>query len=199
MEYTIILISASAFIATNLDDLFLLTALFSYPDLKAVDVVIGQYLGFITLLLISFLAYFAQVIIPPVWISLLGIIPIIIGVKDLIEFQKTGAPPDKQYNTSKKKINGRGIFPVAAITMANGGDNLGVYIPLFASMDPLTILIMVSTFLIFVFIWCLLGFWLTNNQIIGDKIKNYGHMILPGVLILIGIMILLSGGISHSS
>jgi len=76
---------------------------------------------------------------------------------------------------------------------------LGVYIPLFASMDPFTILIMVSTFLIFVFIWCLLGFWLTNNQIIGDKIKNYGHMILPGVLILIGIMILLSGGISHSS
>jgi cadmium resistance protein CadD (predicted permease) len=191
MDPTIILISASAFIATNLDDLFLLAALFSNPNLKAKYVIAGQYLGFITLLLISSLAYFAQVIIPSVWISLLGIIPIIIGVKALIEFKKAGTPPDKQYNTSKNKINGRGIFMVAAVTMANGGDNLGVYIPLFAVMIPSSILIMAFTFLIFVVVWCLLGFWLTNNRIIGDKIKNCGHIILPGVLILIGIMILL--------
>ena len=198
MDPTIILISASAFIATNLDDLFLLAAFFCHPDLKAIQVVAGQYLGFLTLLLISSLAYFAQVIILPAWISLLGILPIIIGVKDLIEFRKTGGPAAKQYNTSENKIHGRGIFSVAVVTIANGGDNLGVYIPLFASMDPSSILVMIGTFLILVGIWCLFGFGLTNNRIIGDKIKNYGHMILPLVLIVIGLIILFRGGILSS-
>jgi cadmium resistance protein CadD (predicted permease) len=56
IDHTIILISASAFIATNLDDLFLLAPFFSYSDLKVIHVVEGQYLGFLTILLISSLA-----------------------------------------------------------------------------------------------------------------------------------------------
>jgi cadmium resistance protein CadD (predicted permease) len=195
VDPTIILISASAFIATNLDDLFLLAVFFSHPDLKAIHVVAGQYLGFLTLLLISSLAYFAQVIISPAWISLLGIFPIIIGVKDLKEFRKTGAPTDKASNAAKNKIHGRGIFSVAAVTIGNGGDNLAVFIPLFAGMNPYSILVMIGTFLFFVGIWCLFGFGLTNNRTIGDKIKNYGHKILPLVLIVIGFIILLRGGI----
>jgi cadmium resistance protein CadD (predicted permease) len=87
---------------------------------------------------------------------------------------------------------------VAAVTIANGGDNLGVYIPLFAVIDLYSILVMISTFLIFVGIWCIFGFGLTNNPIIGDKIKNYGHKILPLVLIVIGFIILLRGSILSS-
>jgi cadmium resistance protein CadD (predicted permease) len=110
MDSTIILISASAFIATNLDDLFLLAAFFSHPNLKSIQVVAGQYLGFLTLLLISSLSYFAQVIISPAWISLLGILPIIIGVKDIIEFRDTGAQADKDYKHLKIKLMGREFF-----------------------------------------------------------------------------------------
>jgi cadmium resistance protein CadD (predicted permease) len=198
MDLNIILISASAFIATNLDDLFLLSAFFSHPDLKAKNVVAGQYLGFLTLLLISSLAYFTQIIISTQWISLLGILPIIIGFKHLIEFKTTETLDEKQRITSKNELYGREIFSVATVTIANGGDNLGVYIPLFASMDPSSTIMMIFTFLILVGLWCLFGFGLTNNRIIGDKIKYYGHMILPIVLIVIGLIILLRGGIFAS-
>lgn len=198
MDLNIILISASAFIATNLDDLFLLSAFFSHPDLKAKNVVAGQYLGFLTLLLISSLAYFTQIIISTQWLSLLGILPIIIGFKHLIEFKTTETLDEKQHISSKNELYGREILSVATVTIANGGDNLGVYIPLFASIDPSSTIMMIFTFLILVGLWCLFGFGLTNNHIIGDKIKYYGHMILPIVLIVIGLIILLRGGIFAS-
>jgi len=196
MDFTIILISSSAFIATNLDDLFLLASFFSHPNLKAKNVIAGQYLGFLILLFISSLAYFTKTIISSSWISLLGLLPVIIGVKHLVDFKKAEKPGVKTQNyISKNKFYGRQFFTIASVTIVNGGDNLGVYIPLFANMDPSSILVMIVTFLILVGLWCLFGFGLTNNRIVGDKIKHYGHKILPIVLIAIGLIILLRGGI----
>ena len=88
METVIILTSISAFVSTNLDDLFILAAFFANPEFRAKDVVLGQYLGFIVLLSISSLAYFAQFIIPSNWISLLGVVPIIIGIRSLLHLKK---------------------------------------------------------------------------------------------------------------
>gem|GEM_PF-4356093 len=87
---------------------------------------------------------------------------------------------------------------MAAVNISNGGDNFWRFIPLFAVMDPSSILGMIATFLFLVGIWCLFGFELANNRIIGDKIKNYGHKILPLVLIVIGLIILLRGDIISS-
>lgn len=218
----IIILTISAFIATNLDDILILMAFFAHPDFNFTKVVLGQYIGFTILILISSLAYFTQFIISSSWISITGIFPIIIGIRNLMELknqkkvkkshqnfspEKTsgkipdkipekipGKMPEKIQNSFTGHLKGKGFLSVAMVTLANGGDNLGVYIPLFANMDPLIILVTVILFWIMVGIWCILGFKLVNNQIIGSKIKNYGHIILPFVLIIIGIVILLNGG-----
>ena len=193
METITILTAIFAFISTNLDDMFILAAFFANPHFRTKDVVLGQYLGFIILLTVSSLAYFAQFIISPQWISFLGIIPIIIGIRSLIylknpETDDSGRTPD----FNKYKF-GQKILPVALVTMANGGDNLGVYMPLFASMGLTSLFLTAITFLVMVGVWCFLGFKLVNNSILGDKIKNYGHHILPFVMIIIGLVILLRG------
>jgi len=193
METLIILTAISAFISTNLDDLFILAAFFANPEFKAKDVVLGQYLGFIVLLTASSLAYFAQFIIPSKWISLLGFIPIIIGIRSLFHLKKP------QTDDSGEKINfrkykwGQMMVSVALVTIVNGGDNLGVYMPLFASMDPFDLFLTGTIFWIMVGVWCFLGFKLVNNRVMGNKIKNYGHYILPFVMIVIGLLILLRG------
>jgi cadmium resistance protein CadD (predicted permease) len=65
------------------------------------------------------------------------------------------------------------------VTVANGGDNLGVYIPLMASVETTDSLIIAAAFLILTGIWCILSYKLVYNRFIGEKILRYGHLILP--------------------
>jgi cadmium resistance transport/sequestration family protein len=193
METLIILTAISAFVSTNLDDMFLLVAFFANPEFKAKDVVLGQYLGFIVLLTVSSLAYFVQFIIPSNWISLLGVIPIMIGIRSLLHLKKTQTDDSGEKRNFSKYKEGQKMLPVTLVTLANGGDNLGVYMPLFASMDLFDLFLTATTFLIMVGVWCFLGYKLVNNRVLGNKIKNYGHYILPFIMIVIGLVIILRG------
>lgn len=195
METVIVLTSIFAFIATNLDDMFILAAFFAHPTFQTRSIILGQYLGFSILLLVSSMAYFAQFIIPSQWISLLGFFPIAIGIRNLIHIIKSKDVDEDfedEISDKKGKVFNQ-MFQVTAVTLANGGDNLGVYMPLFATMNPFSLLITAFIFLILVGVWCLLGFKFVNNRIISDKIKKYGHLILPFVMIFIGVVILLKG------
>ena len=81
------------------------------------------------------------------------------------------------------------MFAVAGVTIANGGDNLAVYIPVFAS-SLRAIPIHMLTFAVMTGLWCLAGYALVNNALIGERIRRYGHIVLPVVLIAIGAWIL---------
>ena len=48
-------------------------------------------------------------------------------------------------------------------------------------------------------LWCFIGYFMVSNRIVGNKLKRYGHIILPFVLILIGLGVLLGGGSIFSS
>lgn len=187
--------AVAVFIATNLDDLFVLMIFFSNKEFKVKQVVLGQYMGVTALIAISALSYFLKLVIPVNWIGLLGILPIIIGLKNLKDL-KDNKDISVNYNISREN---KGFFSkfkssksglVALVSFTNGGDNIGVYIPLFASIDPQQMLVVISVFLVMILIWCYISFNLVENSILGDKIKKYGHIILPFVLIFIGITIL---------
>ncbi|MGA8046005.1 MAG: cadmium resistance transporter, partial [Dermatophilaceae bacterium] len=78
---------------------------------------------------------------------------------------------------------------VAGVTLANGGDNLGVYIPLFATA-PQAIETYVAVFAVMTVAWCALGYAIVNNPLIGSRIRRHGHVLLPVVLISLGLYIL---------
>ena len=81
------------------------------------------------------------------------------------------------------------LLAVAGVTIANGGDNLGVYIPLFAnSLAAIPLFVVVIGLM--TLLWCFLGHVLVNNKVFGHWIRRYGHKILPVVLILLGFDIL---------
>ncbi len=81
---------------------------------------------------------------------------------------------------------------MALITISNGADNIGVYAPLFSTLDQMELLLTILIFLIMTGIWCFLGHLIIKNEVLGIKIEKYGHIILPFVLILIGIGIIVS-------
>ena len=196
MESLILLltISASAFLATNIDDIFILTAFFSSKAFPNGMWVLGQYLSFGTLIIFSRMAWFINLIVPSSIISLMGLLPILIGIKNLLEIKNIH--DDFKDLESFNERNGRTYpaFKVALVTIANGGDNIGVYIPLMSSVNTWDTLGITLSFLILTGIWCFLSYKLVHNRLVGQKILNYGHLILPFVLIGIGIIILYTGG-----
>ena len=76
-----------------------------------------------------------------------------------------------------------GIYGVATVTLANGGDNIGIYGPLFASVGFVRLGIIVFVFLALVAVWCYVGYRMGGHPTIADKLDRNGHIIVPFVLI----------------
>ena len=175
-----------AFAASNIDDIFVLTLFFAQKNLRRWQVVVGQYLGLAGLITISLVGYFARFFIPHRGIGLLGLAPIGIGIKKLIDWKRG------KDQLPKKKPSAASVLTVAAVTFANGGDNIGIYVPLFANSDVSALLITLIAFAILIAVWCLVGYYLGNHSAVKRIVDGYGHVLVPFVLIGLGIYIIVS-------
>src|SRR5690349_18972108 len=71
-----------AFIATNIDDILLLMLLFSQVNvtIRKIHIVAGHFLGFVAILALSLVGMAVALLLPRTVVTLLGIIPILIGL-----------------------------------------------------------------------------------------------------------------------
>jgi cadmium resistance protein CadD (predicted permease) len=178
------------FASTNIDDLFVLLGFFADPSVATRDVAIGQYIGIGVLYSISLLASLISMVIPPVYIGLLGLAPLAIGLKKLVD-----QLVEKEKETARRPAADAGVLSVAVVTISNGGDNIGVYTPLFATHSIWQIGVMGIIFGVMTGVWCAFGYWLVNHPIIGSPIRRYGRTVAPIVLIGLGLLILRRAGI----
>jgi cadmium resistance protein CadD (predicted permease) len=183
-----LLTAALVFASTNVDDIVLLSVLFADPELPARAVVSGQFLGIGALVLVSALAGLAAVAVPPEWTALLGAVPLAIGLYKLVGLVRARAPDERP--RAEHSVAGSAIGAVAGVTIANGADNLSVYIPLFAA-NRAAIVFYAGVFALLTGVWCWLGHRLVSNELVGTRLRRYSHIVLPIVLIGIGIHILL--------
>lgn len=181
---------------TNVDDLFVLLGFLSDPRFRPRQVVIGQYVGVMALYGASVLASLLSLVIPPAYIGLLGLAPIFMGVTKLYSLWR-GADfnGDERADHAKPSArSGRNILSVAMATVANSGDNISVYTPLFATRSALEVAAMGLVFAVMTALWCLLGHWLVHHPALGAPIRRYGHRTTPFILIGLGILILYQAG-----
>jgi cadmium resistance protein CadD (predicted permease) len=85
------------------------------------------------------------------------------------------------------------VLTVAAVTLANGGDNIGVYVPVFAATGIGALVNYVIVFLLLVAVSCVAGLWFASRPVVAQVLTRW-HLILPVVLIAIGLIILIEGG-----
>ena len=129
----------TAFTATNLDDIVILLLFFSQVNavFRRQHIVTGQYLGFAALVLLSLPSFFGCMMVPRPWVGMLGLVPIAIGVSRLLnrdtEADDENTATDSPPSTIFASILSPQTYSVAAVTFANGGDNVGIYVPLFAN------------------------------------------------------------------
>ncbi len=158
-------------------------------------IIIGQYVGFSALILASLLGFFGGSLLPRNYIGLLGLIPITIGLSGLLNQQEdTSMEAEAQTELNRDAIASfvsPQTYTVAVITIANGGDNLGVYVPLFASRDFATLVVIIGIFLLLVGVWCYAAYKLTNQMAIASVLTGYGNTLVPFILIGLGAFIIL--------
>jgi len=184
---SLIALAAMVFVSTDIDDLLLLILLFSDRRLSHRQVILGQFLGFLAIVVASLACSLLAILIPPAWLGLMGIWPLSIGLHRL--FRRT--PADVIGATAQAARPSLGIPTVALLTLANGGDNLTIYTPFFATLTPTQLALVILEFLLLLTLWCLAARSLTTHPLTRRLIHRIAHAILPYVLIALGFWILL--------
>jgi cadmium resistance protein CadD (predicted permease) len=186
-------IGVSAFIVTNIDDIFVLMIFFSHPKYHSYNVIFGQYLGIAILVFVSALGSLLALVVPSYVVGLLGVIPIAIGVMKIIQLKEEKNSQGQEQEVQVNKLSYLSFLSVAGITISNGGDNIGVYTPLFAKYhSPPEVTLLILVFMLMTAFWCAIGYYLVKHPLIAVPIRKNAHIILPFVLIGLGIYIIIS-------
>ena len=202
-------IGAAAFVATNIDDIVLLMVFFSNSAFHARNIVIGQYIGIGSLIAFSALGSLLALVVPSYIIGLMGLVPIAIGIKELFERRNKNKVKEKEgeedeaEEISKLKLLQRNkkrgryyhhyfsFLSVPAVTISNGGDNIGIYTPLFANYNSsFEVITLISVFMVMTGVWCVIGHYLVRHPLLEKRMRRSGRVVLPFVLIGLGIYIM---------
>ena len=116
------------FIATNIDDIIILSLFFGRGQGQpgtARRILLGQYVGFLGILGAAVLTSLgAQALLPEQVLPYFGLIPLGLGLWAAWQaWRNRGGDDDDEAQLEGKRVS---VWTVAAVTFANGGDNIGV-------------------------------------------------------------------------
>ena len=197
-------VGIAAFVSTNIDDLLILMAFFATPRFPPFQIVLGQYIGMGSLIAVSLLGLLIALVVPRNLIGFIGLFPIAIGIKELLELHKKSnddntnkdneeekkEEPAKQSLQRSKKIAYVPFLTVASVTFS-GGEEIGIYTSLFATNNEVShIITLVSVVMVLTGFWCGLAYYFVNRSFLAERFRHIAGRLLPFVLIGLGIYVM---------
>ncbi|WP_198041563.1 cadmium resistance transporter [Micromonospora chokoriensis] len=180
--------AAVVFAATDIDDIVILTLFFVAARTtgrpRRWEIVAGQYLGIGALALASAVIAGGLLVVPDPWTGLLGLLPIALGVRALRGSGDDEAP-----------VVVTGALGVAGVTIANGADNVAVYVPVFRALGVADSAVFLLVFVLLIAVWCAAGAWLGGHRRVVRLVERAGAWLVPTIFIAIGVVILVSSGV----
>ena len=155
-----------------------------------INIYLGQFLGSVSLILLSLLFAFVLHYIPSKEIlGLLGLIPIFLGLKVLLLGDSDGEAIAKE---GLRKDNKNLIFLVAMITFAScGADNIGVFVPYFITLNLANLIVALLTFLVMIYLLVFSAQKLAQVSSVGEILEKYSRWFIAVVYLGLGIYILI--------
>lgn len=186
------------FAVTNIDHLILLTLWFVHGHQRpgtTLRTCAGQYLGFSAILAATvILNLISGFVIPEAQLHLLGLIPLILGVKagigEILERRESNDSRDAQSAESKLEGKPVSVGAVALVTIANGGDEIGVYLPVFALSAWWQVAMFCAVFLVLAGALLAMAWFITGRLGLAEVLERFEAVLFPSVLILLGVLIL---------
>ena len=155
-----------------------------------INIYLGQFLGSVSLILLSLLFAFVLHYIPSKEIlGLLGLIPIFLGLKVLLLGDSDGEAIAKE---GLRKDNKNLIFLVAMITFAScGADNIGIFVPYFITLNLADLIVALLTFLVMIYLLVFSAQKLAQVPSVGETLEKYSRWFIAVVYLGLGIYILI--------
>ncbi len=195
MILSAILQAVGLFIATNIDDVIVLSLFFARGRGRSgttVRILVGQYLGFAAILTAAVLVSLgAGVFLPEEAIPYFGLIPLFLGLWAGWQAWQSDDDDDDDAKVAGKPV---AAWAVAAVTFANGGDNIGVYVPVFLNVGVAATVAYCVVFLVLVAALVVLAKFVAGRPGIDEVLERWEHVLFPIVLVGLGIGILYTGG-----
>ncbi|KNX37105.1 cadmium resistance transporter [Luteipulveratus halotolerans] len=194
MTVTALLQAIGLFVATNIDDIIVLSLFFARgagrPGTTA-KILAGQYLGFVGILAAALLVTLgAGWALPEEAIPYFGLIPLALGLWAAWQAYR-GEGDDDDAAVSGKSV---AVATVAGVTFANGGDNIGVYVPVFLNISTPAVITFCIVFLVLVAVLVAMTKFVATRRPIAEVLERWEHILFPIVLIGLGVAILVGGG-----
>ncbi|WFE93839.1 cadmium resistance transporter [Micromonospora sp. WMMD987] len=183
--------ATAVFAATNLDDIVVLTVLFvaarGTGRPRRWQIVTGQYLGITALVAAAVVVAAGLLVVPDPWTGLLGLLPIALGVRALRRRPRADEDPPPP-------VVG-GLLGIAGVTVANGADNIAVYVPVFRTLDPGAGAVYLVVFAALVGVWCGVATLLGGHRRVVGLVGRIDHWLVPAIFVAIGLVILIGSGV----
>jgi len=182
------------FMVTNIDDIIVLSLFYARGAGQrgtTAKILAGQYLGFGAILAAAVLvALGARSFLPEEAIPYFGLIPLALGLLAVWRVWRSDDDDDEG------KVSGKAlsVLTIAAVTFANGGDNIGVYVPVFVTVGNAGIVAYSIVFLALVAVLVVAARFVATRKPIAEVLERWEHILFPIVLIGLGIAILVEGG-----
>ena len=180
------------FIVTNIDDIIVLSLFYAQgaglPGTTR-KILLGQYLGFGGILLAAAaVALSAGALLPESAIAYFGLLPLLLGLRAGWQAWRNRDDDDDDH------VEGLSILTIAAVTFANGGDNIGVYVPVFLRAGPVGTAVYATVFLLLVAVLVLAARFVATRPPVARLLERWESVLFPLVLIGLGVVILVEGG-----
>lgn len=181
-------IVATAYAATNLDNLVLLVGWLLAARISTRQVFAGYLVGMSLILIISVVIGLAGYFFPTEYLGYLGSIPILLGMKMLADLWRrrdgeTGV-------ASASTIPGAAASGIALTMLSNGVDSVLVFAPLLADSNANIDILIAVAFLLMVCLWFKLAIYATSHASRVSAIQAAGEWLAPIVMIIVGLYIL---------
>ena len=197
--------ACGSFAVTNIDDMFVLVTFYAEASagkgLTSLKITIGQYVGFSVIIVISLIWFGASLLFSPEPIGFLGLLPLLLGtwwMFGLLPSKHKEPEPEPESSTAAtaSRVSTRAptwvksIVKVAGITLMNGGDNIGTYIPLFSQAKGAEIAVYIVVYYILLGVWCLAAFLVMKQKHILRVAQKYARIAIPFLYVGLGIFII---------
>ena len=183
----VVVVSAGAFTATNLDNLVLMVGLFGRYSDRRHEVMFGYLAGMLIIAAVTFYVGKLAGAAPVQYLGLLGIVPVLIGLAEVFRlFRNRGVVRDPV-------VPGAGSTAVAATLLAqlgNSTDTIITYSVLFSDSNDLADYLVLATFGGMALLLALVAHLALRHPWLSRPVELYGHYITPLILITVGMYVL---------
>jgi cadmium resistance protein CadD (predicted permease) len=200
-------VAAAAFVGTNVDNCVVTMAMVAGAPLqRAHRIAAGQVVGFVVVVAVSAAGAAVLYEFSPAVVGLLGLVPLAIGVSGLLGLARRRGEADtapavaparrsrRWRRRPEDRAVGQSLTAAALVTIAAGGDNLAVYIPLLRVGGATNLAAIAAVFVAgeVLVTWLVLAGG--RHPKARQMMLRVGHVAVPVLLCCVGVLVMVQAG-----